>query len=172
MVNLLLAKVNIKDILNELNDELKNDESRKEKLTSQIKHFEELKKNGNEQIVSSYININYGNKSWYLYGANDLDFKDCFANYKLFDYQIMLAHSKGKDILDEFGTVGKPNSKESGASLHEFKQKFGGEYTEFIGEYIKVTNKPIYAIFKVLIPIKRNISKFINHTKVKLTKGE
>lgn len=172
MINLLLAKVSIKNILDELNKELESDQSRKEKITNQINHFKELKKRGDEQIVSSYININYGNKSWYLYGANDLEFKDCFANYKLFDYQIMLAHKSGKDILDEFGTVGKPNSKKSGASLHKFKQKFGGEYTEFIGEFVKVTNKPIYTIFKILIPIKRTISKFINHTKVKLAKGE
>lgn len=172
MIYLLLAKVNINDVLEELNKELNEDPSRKEKLEGLINHYTELKKNGEIQVVSSYINIEYGNKSWYLYGANDMDFKDCFANYKLFDYQIMLAHNLGKDLLDEFGTVGKPNSKKSGASLHEFKQKFGGEYTEFIGEFMYITNKPIYTIFSILIPIKRKISKFINHTKVKHNKGE
>lgn len=172
MIDLLLAKVNIEDILKELKSSLENNPDRKEKLETLINHYESLKENGNTQIVSSYITISYGNKSWYLYGANNLDFKDTFANYKLFDYQIMLAHNKGKDILDEFGTVGKPNSKKSGASLHEFKQKFGGEYTEFIGEFIYVTNKTIYLIFKTLIPIKRKLSKLINHTKVKFNKGE
>ena len=101
-----------------------------------------------------------------------MDYKDCFANYKLFDYQIMLAHKLGKDLLDEFGTVGKPNSKKSGASLHEFKQKFGGEYTEFIGEFIYITNRPIYFIFSILVPIRRCLVKLKNHTKVKFNKGE
>ena len=165
MIDLLLAKVSIKDILEELNKELKEDESRKEKLEGLIKHYEELKKNGDTQIVSSYITVNYGNKSWYLYGANDMDFKDCFANFKLFDYQIMLAHKQGKDLLDEFGTVGKPHSNKPGASLHEFKQKFGGEYLEFIGEFEYITNKPMYIAFKTLIPIRRKITKLISHLK-------
>ena len=35
-----------------------------------------------------------------------------------------------------------------------------------------ITNKPIYTIFSILIPIKRKISKLINHSKVKHYKGE
>ena len=166
-VNIFLAKVNINNIINTLEEDLKKDESRKEKLTRLIEHYKSLKTNGNEQIVSSYITVNYGNKSWYLYGANDMDFKDTYANFKLFDYQIIHAHELGKDILDEFGTVGKPESKKSGASLHEFKQKFGGEYLEFIGEFDYITNPFMYFIlFKTLIPLYRKIRKIINHIKV------
>ena len=171
-IEILLAKVSLDKVIKSLEDDLNKDNTRKEKLERLISEYKELKKNGNEQIVSSYITINYGNKSWYLYGANDLNFKDCYANYKLFDYQIMMAHNLKKDILDEFGTVGKPNSNKSGASLHEFKQKFGGEYTEFIGEFIYITNKPIYIIFNTLVPIKRKITKLINHIKVKFNKGD
>ena len=166
-VNIFLAKVNINNIINTLEEDLKKDESRKEKLTRLIEHYKSLKINGNEQIVSSYITVNYGNKSWYLYGANDMDFKDTYANFKLFDHQIIHAHELGKDILDEFGTVGKPESKKSGASLHEFKQKFGGEYLEFIGEFDYITNPFMYFIlFKTLIPLYRKIRKIINHIKV------
>ena len=171
-IEVLLAKVSVDKIITSLENDLEKDSTRKEKLERLINEYKELRKNGNEQVVSSYITINYGNKSWYLYGANDLNFKDCYANYKLFDYQIMMAHNLGKDILDEFGTVGKPNSNKSGASLHEFKQKFGGEYTEFIGEFIYITNKPIYIIFNTLVPIKRKLTKLINHIKVKFSKGE
>ena len=167
-VNIFLAKVNIDNVLDILKKELKEDPSRKEKLTKLIDHYNSLKQNGNEQIVSSYITINYGNKSWYLYGANDMDFKDTYANYKLFDYQIINAHKLKKDLLDEFGTVGKPNSNKHGASLHEFKQKFGGEYIEFIGEFDYITNKFMYILlFKALIPAYRKIRKIINHLKVK-----
>ena len=172
-INIFLAKVNLNNIIKVLNEELEKDESRKEKLTKLIEHYTTLKTNGNEQIVSSYITINYGNKSWYLYGANDMDFKDTYANFKLFDHQIIHTHEIGKDLLDEFGTVGKPNSKKSGASLHEFKQKFGGEYIEFIGEFDYITNKFMYlTLFKMIIPLYRKIRKGINHIKVKHNKNK
>ena len=166
-VNIFLAKVNIDKIIKILEENLKNDEARKEKLTRLIENYKALKENGDEQIVSSYITVNYGNKSWYLYGANDMNFKDTYANFKLFDYQIIHTNEIGKDLLDEFGTVGKPHSKKSGATLHEFKQKFGGEYLEFIGEFDYVTKPFMYIVlFKLLIPVYRKIRKVMNHIKV------
>lgn len=170
MIDLLIAKVSISDILEELNKELKEDPSRKEKLEGLINRFEELKKDGDTHAVSSYITVNYGNKSWYLYGANDMDYKECFANFKLFDYQIMMAHKQGKEIFDEFGVVGKPHSKKSGASLNEFKQKFGGEYLEFVGEFEYITNKKIYVLYNTLAPIKRKLSHIKNSLIVKMQK--
>lgn len=131
-VSLLLAKVDIDNILTVITKEIENcdNEGKKEKLLLQKEHFEALKKNPHHDTVSSYINVHYGNKSWYLYGANDMDYKDTYANYKLFDFQIMHAKELNKDIFDEFGTVGNPKTKKSIAGLHEFKRKFGGEYTE------------------------------------------
>ena len=101
--------------------------------------------------------VTYGNKSWYLYGANDMEYKDTCANYKLFDYQIKKAKELGSTIFDEFGTIGDPKTDSNLVGLHEFKKKWGGEYTEFIGEFDMVLNRFMYFIYLNLIPIRHKI---------------
>jgi len=171
-ISLMMAKVNIKDICKTLKEEINNcnDASKRQKLIDRLNLYEELGKETNERIVSSYFNIHYGNKSWYLYGANDMNFKDTFANYKLFDFQIEHSNNLGLEIFDEFGTVGDPNTKKSVAGLHEFKKKFGGEYTEFIGEFDYVTNRFMYFIFTKLMPLYRKPLLALRHLKVKIQK--
>ena len=56
--------------------------------------------------------------------------------------------------------------------LHEFKKKFGGEYTEFIGEFDYITNPLMYFVFIKLVPLYRKPLKFFHHLKVKMQKGE
>lgn len=172
-VSLLLAKVDIDNILTVITKEIENcdNEGKKEKLLLQKEHFEALKKNPHHDTVSSYINVHYGNKSWYLYGANDMDYKDTYANYKLFDFQIMHAKELNKDIFDEFGTVGNPKTKKSIAGLHEFKRKFGGEYTEFIGEFTYIVNPVMYFLFEKLVVFYRKPLKLLRHIKVKIQKN-
>lgn len=172
-VSLLLASVNVNHILEVLNKEIDNcdDVKRREKLQLQREHYMKLNRNHHEVYVSGYINIHYGNKSWYLYGANDLDYKDTYANYKLFDFQITLAHNLGKEIFDEFGTIGDPHSTKSVAGLHEFKKKFGAEYTEFIGEFTYIVNPVLYFCFTKLVVLYRKPLKWLRHIKVKLQKS-
>ena len=141
---------------------------KKIKLEDRVKTYKEYK--NQELVVSSYVNIHYGDKSWYLYGANDMTFKDTFANYKLFDYQIEHSKEVGAKLFDEFGTIGDPNSKKSVAGLHEFKKKFGGEYTEFIGEFTYIINPFMYFVFDKLVVLYRKPMKFLRHIKVKLQK--
>ena len=49
----------------------------------------------------------------------------------MFDFQIQLAHDLGKEIFDEFGTIGDPNSTKPVAGLHEFKKKYGDTPVKF-----------------------------------------
>ena len=172
-ISLLLAKVNIDKVLETITQELSDcdSDSKREKLLLQKSHYEKLKENPHHDTVSSYINVHYGNKSWYLYGANDMDYKDTYANYKLFDFQIMHAKDLNKDIFDEFGTVGNPKTKKSIAGLHEFKRKFGGEYTEFIGEFTYIVNPVMYFLFEKLVVLYRKPLKLLRHLKVKVQKN-
>ena len=172
-ISLMMAKVDIDKVCGVLDEEIASSDGEKhDKLIVRKEMYQDLKNESNIKVVSSYINIHYGNKSWYLYGANDMDFKDTFANYKLFDFQIEKSHDLGLEIFDEFGTVGDPNTTKSVAGLHEFKKKFGGEYTEFIGEFDYVTNKFMYFVFTKLIPLYRKPLLMIRHFKVKNQKGD
>lgn len=174
-VDVLYATVNkddvVKTIENDLKELEKNPNAEREEKLKSLKEKYATFEEGN-QVVSSYFNVNYGNKSWYLYGANNMDYKDTYANYKLFDFQIDYAKELGKEIFDEFGTVGDPKTTKSVAGLHEFKKKFGGEYTEFIGEYDYVTNKTMYFLFMKLVPLYRKALLSFRHLKVKIQKKE
>ena len=90
---------------------------------------------------------------------------------KLFDFQIMLSKELQKDIFDEFGTIGNPKSTKSIAGLHEFKRKFGAEYTEFIGEFTYIVNPVMYFLFEKLVVLYRKPLKMLRHLKVKFQKN-
>lgn len=156
-VEVLLGKINPKNIVEKLNQELDKitDEEQIEKKSQEKKFFESMPQE--DIVVSSYITVFYGDKSWYLYGANDMEYKMTYANYKLFDFQIKRALDRGKKIFDEFGTVGEPNTTNKLGGLHEFKKKFGGEYTEFIGEFDYIQKPLINKLYKMIIPIRRKI---------------
>lgn len=61
--------------------------------------------------------------------------------------------------------------KKSIAGLHEFKRKFGGEYTEFIGEFTYIVNPVMYFLFEKLVVFYRKPLKLLRHIKVKIQKN-
>ncbi len=178
-VKFLLAELNfpyIVDVINkkieEVSKQKKVDMDHLNKLKEEQKFFMEKVKTKEKEIVSAYFMVYYGNKSWYLYGANDMEYKNAFANYKLFDYQVAKAKESQIAIFDEFGTIGDPKSTKSVVGIHEFKKKFGGEYTEFIGEFDFVTKPFMYFMFTKLIPLYTKPLKWLRRLKVRMQKGE
>lgn len=168
-----------KEILsNELNNiqniDSKKANSRKKEINKELEAIENnLKTYSNKKgtiVVSSYLTVNYGNKSWALYAANDMDYKGLFANYLVYKNQIRDAKKNEKEIFDVFGTIGDPNSKSNLVGLHDFKKKWGGEYIEFIGEFDFITNHFMYFIYNTLIPIRHKIIRKILRNKAKKTK--
>jgi len=186
-VTLYLGKIDIKKIvnniqnkINSLNEELstiKDIESKKansrkreinkelEGLNNSLNFYKDKPKK--EMVVSSYLTVNYGNKSWALYAANDMEYKTLYANYLVYKNQIRDAKDNNLDIFDVFGTIGEPNSKSHLVGLHDFKKKWGGEYIEFIGEFDYITNKPLYFAYTKLIPIRHKIVNKLLRKKVK-----
>lgn len=178
-VTLYLGKIDIKETSDKLNTKKKELEERLEaikddngkkannlrkeiqkELDSAVNQLDFFKDKPQEKIVvSSYLIVNYGNKSWALYAANDMDYKNQFANYLVYKNQIRDAFNSGIEIFDVFGTVGDPNSTSSLVGLHDFKKKWGGEYTEFIGEFDYVLNGFMYYVFTKLIPLRHKIVK-------------
>ena len=107
--------------------------------------------------VSAQMIVFYGDKGWVLYAGNHDDLTETFANYLVYCEHINYAHEHGIKYYDQFGTVGDLRQDNPLLGLHEFKKKFGGEYTEFIGEFTYVTNSPLYFVFTVLVPFYRKI---------------
>lgn len=173
MVTLYLGKVNIAKLqekaaseleaLEAERKELEGVESKKainrckeidKKIVSVKGQFELLKdKPQGEVVVSTYFITKYMDKAWALYAANDMTYGKFYGNYAVYRQQIRDAKEEGRKIFDVFGTIGKPGSDSRLAGLYEFKKKWGGEYTEFIGEFDYVENKGMYFLYKKLIPL-------------------
>lgn len=177
MVKLYLGKIDIKGLKEKLNNEKKAliDEfeslkditnkkanGRKKELEKNINsindQIEFLKDKKDENVVvSSYLTVFYNDKAWALYAANDMEYRTFYANYAIYQKQIEDSFNSGKKVFDVFGTIGDPTGDSHLLGLHDFKKKWGGEYTEFVGEFDYILNPVYYFLFKKIIPIRHKI---------------
>ncbi len=128
------------------------------KLVAVDKHIDGLADKPDETVtVSTYLITHYADKAWALYAANDMDYGKFFANYAVYQRQIQDSREDGRRVFDVFGTVGRPDEDGKLAGLYEFKKKWGGEFTEFIGEFDYILNKPVYLAYSKLIPLYHNM---------------
>ena len=112
-------------------------------------------------ILSSIITVKYGNKVWTVHGGNSNILRELNSNYLLYYEIIKDANKEGYKIVDFFGTSGIANPDKSNPifGIHSFKKRFGGEYTEFIGEFDLIIHKYLYLCYKKLLPLYRKIKK-------------
>ncbi|MBQ8892472.1 MAG: peptidoglycan bridge formation glycyltransferase FemA/FemB family protein [Bacilli bacterium] len=142
-------------------DSKKNNNKRKEieknliSIKTQLDNLENKPKK--TIVVSSYLIVKYNDMAWALYAANDMNYKTLYVNYLVYQTQIKDCFEEGIKVFDVFGTIGDPNGNSSLLGLHDFKKKWGGEYTEFIGEFDLILNKFMYFIYTKLIPIYHNM---------------
>lgn len=173
-VNLYIGKINLKLVKEKLNSDLnevskeinsldptKNENKIKDlnirlnRVKEEIEYYAKYK--DEEVCASAYLIVHYGEKCWALYAGNHPDFKNLFANYVVYKYQIRKSKELGAKIFDVFGTIGDPNNQTKYLGLHEFKKKFGGEYTEFIGEFDYIQKPIICILFKFLVSFRHKI---------------
>jgi len=92
--------------------------------------------------ISGIIDIIYGNKVWYLYGASSNEHRNLMPNYLLQWEMVKYAIQNKKDMYDFRGVSGIVDESHPQYGLYRFKKGFGAEFTEFIGE-LYIPFKPI-----------------------------
>ena len=113
------------------------------------------------QPIAGVIPIMYGNKTWYLYGASSNQHRNLMPNYLLQWEMIKLAISRGDDIYDLRGVSGVVDKNHPQYGLYRFKQGFGAEFTEFIGE-LHMDYSPLrYKLYKISEKIFKNVRSLI-----------
>ena len=95
-----------------------------------------------DEPVSGIIDIIYGNKVWYLYGASSNKHRNLMPNYLLQWEMIKYAIENKKEVYDFRGVSGVVDETHPQYGLYRFKKGFGAEFTEFIGE-IYIPFKPV-----------------------------
>ena len=129
-------------------------------LTKAKKEYEVIKPIKDKELtLSAILTAKYGNKVWTLHGGNNTLLRELNANYYAYYEIIKDAKKEDYQVIDFFGTTGEPTKENPVYGIHLFKKRLGGEYTEFIGELDLIINKPIYYLYKNLVPIRYKLQK-------------
>jgi peptidoglycan pentaglycine glycine transferase (the first glycine) len=120
-------------------------------------------------LIAASIAIVYGNKCWYLYGASSNEYRNLMPNYLLQWEMIKLAIESGCDLYDFRGATGDLNEDSPLYGLYKFKKGFNGDFTEFVGMFDYVFNRPIYYLVENGITLVRELRLKMFVLKNKLT---
>lgn len=98
------------------------------------------------QAIAGTLAILYGDKVWYLYGASSNEHRNLMPNYLLQWSMIQWAIENHCRVYDFRGVSGDISEDNPHYGLYRFKKGFGGNFTEFVGEYDHVIKKLSYFI--------------------------
>lgn len=126
------------NMINSLNTKL-------EKMNKEIEEINQIKEK--EIVLSSIVTAKYNDKVWTVHGGNHNKLRWLNANYLLYYEIIKDANKEGYKIIDFFGTTGDPNPNNPIYGIHLFKERLGGTYTEFIGEFDFINMKLLYFLY-------------------------
>ena len=129
------------------------------RLEKDIKTFEPYQGKYPSGYVVASLMCSYSNTGMYtLYlGNNDLGLYT-FSINRIYYEVIVDCFNQGLEFMDLFGTVGDPHIEYKNLStLHEYKRKFGDEYTEFLGEFDLIIKPFWYKALPRLLKIYRKI---------------
>lgn len=87
-----------------------------------------------DKPIAGVIEILYGDKAWYLYGASSNEFRNVMPNYLLQWQMIKNGLDTNRDIYDFRGVEEFEDETKPEYGVYKFKKGFNGEFIEFIGE--------------------------------------
>ena len=98
------------------------------------------------EAIAGTLAIHYGDKVWYLYGASSNEHRNLMPNYLLQWSMIQWAVETGCSVYDFRGVSGDISEDNPLYGLYKFKKGFGGDFTEFVGEYDLVLKRTAWLI--------------------------
>lgn len=105
------------------------------------------------QVVAATLAMILGDKVWYLYGASSNQHRNVMPNYLIQWEMIRWARQQGCSIYDFRGVSGDLDESNPLYGLYRFKKGFGGEFTEFIGEWDQVYSPFFDWLWTHVLPI-------------------
>lgn len=110
-------------------------------------------------LIAATLAMITGNKVWYLYGASSNNKRSYMPNYLIQWAMIQWAKEKGCSLYDFRGVSGDLDESNPLYGLYRFKKGFGGQMTEFIGEWDQVYSPFFYWLWNNFLPLYQNISR-------------
>lgn len=88
--------------------------------------------------ISGTLATQYGDKTWYMYGASSNEHRNVMPNY-LLQWEMIRWAVEGKSRIYDFrGVSGDLSPKNPLYGLYRFKKGFSGDFCEFCGQFTMV----------------------------------
>ncbi|MDR1605322.1 MAG: peptidoglycan bridge formation glycyltransferase FemA/FemB family protein [Gracilibacteraceae bacterium] len=101
------------------------------------------------RVVAGTLAFRAGAKAWYVYGASANTSRDVMPNYLIQWEMIRWAKSLGCTLYDFRGVSGDLSEDNPLYGLYRFKKGWGGEFTEFTGEWDLVYRPALYRLWQL-----------------------
>lgn len=119
----------------------------------------------NEPIAGATA-AQYGNQTWYLYGASSARHREQMPNYLLQWHMIRWAIESGCDVYDFRGVSGG-QEEDKVMGLWRFKGGFGAELQSLVGEYELPIKPAVCRLMQFLVPLMRSAALKLAEVKMK-----
>ena len=128
--------------------------NQKNKINDDLKRFKEYKlEYGNSLTISATLTMEQKDKVWILSEANNQVLLDTKLNYRIYNEYIKYYKNNSFNLFNQLSPL------ECSPSFNEFKKEFGGDFIEYAGDYILVTNHITNFIQNKLIPLSNKFKK-------------
>ncbi len=139
--------------LKKINNKQKN---LKPKLDKSEKEISEAKRAydqyPNGLYLTGSIYVVHENRAWFLFTGSNEEFKNTTPAYLNLWCMIEKLKNEGIEYLDLFGASGNVSEDGPHFGIYLFKNRFNGEFVEFIGEFDYVIDKKYYFFYKKIAP--------------------
>ena len=118
----------------------------KENITSDLKTFKEYKlEYGNSLTISAALMMEHNNKVWTISETNHKVLEEINLTSRIYNEYIKYYKNNSFNLFNQLSPL------ESNQSFNELKKEFGGEFTEYIGDYVLITNHITYFIQNTIL---------------------
>ena len=126
----------------------------KDNITSDLKTFKSYKlEYGNSLTISAALMMEHKNTVWTISEANHKVLEEITLTPRLYNEYIKYYKNNSFNLFNQLSPL------ESNQSFNELKKEFGGEFTEYIGDYILIINPITYFMQNKIIPIFNKFKK-------------
>ncbi len=110
-----------------------------------------------DELVAGAITLACGPRSWYVYGASSNAHRNKMPNHLMQWEMMRWAKARGCEVYDMRGVVRADDTENPLQGLNRFKEGFGAQYVEYIGEWDRIYSPGWYKLFHAAEPVVRRL---------------
>jgi len=114
-----------------------------------------------DELVAGAITLACGLRAWYVYGASANAHRNTMPNHLMQWEMMRWAKARGCEVYDMRGVARADDTANPLQGLNRFKEGFGAQYVEYVGEWDRVYSPGWYRLFHAAEPAVRRLRLLI-----------